>query len=105
MDKTLTIATAPKTTTFQIRINPEIKAQLEDIYADCGMTLTDAINAFLQQSLNTQGLPFLMTKNSKESLRVQAAAMLMSEIQAGLDTVTDDAAWVSAEDIRAEFGR
>ncbi len=46
MNKPLTIATAPKTSTFQMRINPEIKEELESIYADCGMTLTDAISAF-----------------------------------------------------------
>ena len=51
---TLTVATAPKTSTFQMRINPEIKAQVEGIYAQCGMTLTDAINAFIQQSINVE---------------------------------------------------
>ncbi len=30
---TLTVATTPKTSTFQMRINPEIKAQVEGIYA------------------------------------------------------------------------
>ena len=66
---TLTVATAPKTSTFQMRINPEIKAQVEGIYAQCGMTLTDAINAFIQQSINVEGMPFLVTANSKQALK------------------------------------
>jgi hypothetical protein len=40
----LNVATAPKNGTFQMRINPEVKALVESIYANCGMTLTDAIN-------------------------------------------------------------
>ena len=65
------VATAPKTGTFQMRINPKIKERVENIYAASGMTLTDAINTFIQQSINVEGLPFIVTKNSKEALRQQ----------------------------------
>ena len=34
------------------------------------MTLTDAFNTFIQQSLNVEGLPFNVTKNSKEGVRL-----------------------------------
>ena len=34
------VATAPKTGTFQMRINPHIKERVENIYAASGMTLT-----------------------------------------------------------------
>lgn len=71
------VATAPKTGTFQLRINPEIKKYVESLYANCGMTLTDAVNAFLQQSINTGGLPFLMTQNSKEIVQEQAILRLI----------------------------
>lgn len=104
MDNTLTVATAPKTGTFQMRINPEIKAQVEQIYARCGMTMTDAINAFLQQSINVEGLPFLMTQNSKEALREQAIAQLMLELKKGEDSVQSEADWVSEEELLHEFG-
>ena len=40
----LNVMNAPKTSTFQMRINPEIKAQVEQIYERSGLTLTDAIN-------------------------------------------------------------
>ena len=53
----MNIVDAPKTGTFQMRINPEVKKQVESLYAKCGMTLTDAVNAFFQQSLNVGGLP------------------------------------------------
>ena len=99
---TLTVATAPKTSTFQMRINPEIKAQVEGIYAQCGMTLTDAINALIQQSINVEGMPFLVTANSKQALREQAISQLMIELDKGEKAPADDS--ISEEDILKEFG-
>ena len=96
---TLTVATAPKTSTFQMRINPEIKAQVEGI---CGMTLTDAINAFIQQSINVEGMPFLVTANSKQALREQAISQLMIELDKGEKAPADES--ISEEDILKEFG-
>ena len=81
MDTKLNVATAPKDSTFQVRINSEIKKAVEEIYAKAGMTLTDAFNIFIQQSLNVEGLPFIATKNSKEALREQALAMRMLELK------------------------
>ena len=104
MKERLTVSTAPKTTTFQMRINPDIKAQVEQIYANCGMTLTDAINAFIQQSINVEGMPFLITQNSKEALREQAISKLFIELKRGNDSVTTDQDWISEEAMLAEFG-
>ncbi|MBQ2745474.1 MAG: hypothetical protein IJF37_07690 [Lachnospiraceae bacterium] len=46
MDTNLNVAIAPKDSTFQVRINSDIKRDVEDIYAKTGMTLTDAIRGF-----------------------------------------------------------
>ena len=100
----LNVTSAPKTGTFQMRINPAVKNEVERIYADCGMTLTDAINVFLQQTLNTGSLPFVVTTNSKQALRNQAMAQLMAEIQAGRDSVKSESDWVSEEEMLAHFG-
>ena len=37
------IVSAPKTDMFRFRINPEIKKQVEDVYAKNGLTLTQAM--------------------------------------------------------------
>ena len=100
----MNIIGAPKTGTFQMRINPEIKKQVENLYAKCGMTLTDAVNAFFQQSLNVGGLPFLMNQNSKETLRQQAIELLLLEIAIGEKSVSSEADWISEEDMLSEFG-
>ena len=55
------VISSAKTDMFRIRMNPEIREELEQIYAKTGLTLTDAINVFFQQSLNAGGFPFAVT--------------------------------------------
>ena len=100
----INVMTAPKTSTFQMRINPEVKSSLEQMYANCGMTLTDAINVFFQQSMNAGGLPFIVTQSSKEALRDQAIAKLMHEIQAGRDSVKSESDWITEEEMLERYG-
>ncbi len=90
--------TAPKTGSFQMRINPEVKSQAESIFATYGLTLTDAINIFIQQSLNTKGLPFLLSPENAEYLKSKSIQRLMAEIQSGWDSVKSENDWISEED-------
>lgn len=100
----LNVINAPKTTTFQMRINPEVKAEAEKVFSQCGLSLTDAFNVFLQQTLNVGGMPFIVSSDSKEALRNQAIAILMSEIQKGRDSVHSESDWVSEEEMLNHFG-
>ena len=99
----LNVAMAPKDSTFQVRINSEIKKTVEEIYARTGMTLTDAFNTFIQQSINVEGLPFLVTQNSKEALRDQAIALLMMDLKRA-EKRADKEGWIDAEDLEKELG-
>ena len=99
-----TIATAPKTTTFQFRINQKIRERAETIYSDCGLTLTDAINIFIQQSINVEGLPFVVTTKSKSAKFEQAVSRLMGEITQGEESVRQESDWIHEKDLLAEFG-
>ena len=98
-----TVATAPKTATFQMRMNPKIRSRAEAVYAECGLTLTEAINLFIQQSLNVEGLPFVVTPKSKAAKFEQAVGRLMSEINAGAESAAQGG-WIDEDDIVAEFG-
>lgn len=98
----LTVAVAPKDTAFQIRINSEIKRRLEDIYAKSGLTLTEAFNTFIQQSLNVEGLPFLVTPNSKEALKEQTLAMLMMDLKRA-EQRAEREGWIDADDLEKEL--
>jgi len=47
-----------KTANMYIRIDPDVKSDVEAIYSRYGMSITDAINVFLYTSRNIGGLPF-----------------------------------------------
>ena len=92
---------APKTATFQMRINPEVKARAEDVFSAYGMTLTDAVNIFIQQSLNSNGLPFLLSPENAEDLNAKWVQRLMAEVQKGWDSVKTEADWVGEAEVYA----
>lgn len=104
MQEQRSVASAPKTGTFQMRINPEIRKEVETIYAAYGLSLTDAINIFLQQSLNESGLPFLLSPENSDYMKTKARARLMSEIQKGWDSAAEDPGWISEEDAYRALG-
>ena len=60
------VVTTLKDDVFQIRVNSEIKGELANIFSKKGLALTDAINVFFQQSLNTGGFSFSVTEDNAE---------------------------------------
>lgn len=77
------VVSAAKTDMFRMRINPEVRRNLESVYAKNGLTLTDAVNVFFQQSLNTGGFPFPVTEDNAELIKAKALNRLMKELDAG----------------------
>ena len=78
------LVSSAKTDMFRMRINPDIRRELERVYAKNGLTLTDAVNVFFQQSLNTGGFPFQVTENNAEMMRTKALNRLMKELDEGV---------------------
>ena len=74
------IVSSAKTDMFRMRINPDIRRSLEAVYAKNGLTLTDAVNVFFQQSLNTGGFPFSVTADNAELVKAKALAKLVKEV-------------------------
>jgi addiction module antitoxin, RelB/DinJ family len=103
MDTTFNVVNAPKTATFQMRINPEVKRQVEAVYASHGLSFTDAINIFIQQSLNDNGLPFLVSPENAEFMKAKAMRRLLEEAQKGWDSAEKDG-WLTLEDVEARLG-
>lgn len=97
MDQAYNISSAPKTTTFQMRMNPEIKQRAEQLYASYGLNLTDAINIFIQQSLKMEGLPFLLSPENEEYMKNKALKRLMAELDASWKSAEQDG-WISEEE-------
>ncbi|MBQ1517220.1 MAG: type II toxin-antitoxin system RelB/DinJ family antitoxin [Clostridia bacterium] len=77
------IASMPKTETIRFKINPEIKQKIENIYSQNGLTLTQAINIFIQQSINAGGFPFPITADNAELIKAHSTQILINELEAG----------------------
>ena len=75
------IVTSPKNAVFQIRLNQEIKSAVEGLYAACGLTLTDAVNLFIQQSLNVGGLPFEVRAPGAKLSKEKALEILLEKLE------------------------
>lgn len=61
-----------KTAVLNVRIDPKVKAEAEKLYSQFGITVTDAINMFLYQSINEGGLPFELKKHIPNSETLSA---------------------------------
>ena len=92
------IVSAAKTDVFRVRINPEIKQELESVYAKNGLTLTDAINVFFQQSLNAGGFP--VTEDNAEIIKAKALSRLTKQLQ----EAQDDPVSYSEDEVYKMFG-
>ncbi len=53
-----------KTTTLNIRIEPEIKDQAEAIFRQLGLTPASAVNLFFRQVILHGGIPFMLMANT-----------------------------------------
>ncbi|MDR2162234.1 MAG: type II toxin-antitoxin system RelB/DinJ family antitoxin [Desulfovibrio sp.] len=72
----------PKTANLNIRIDPETKSGAERLFSTFGITVTDAVNIFLRQSLMVGGLPFEM-KHPRFNAETEAAMREARDIAAG----------------------
>ena len=68
-----------KSSNLNIRIDPEVKEQAERLFSQFGITITDAVNIFLHQSINYGGIPFEL-KTEKPNAVTLAAMKESKEI-------------------------
>ena len=60
-------------TSMNISLDPQLKQDSQELFADLGIDLSTAITLFLKQSLRVQGLPFAVTR---ENPNAETAAAL-----------------------------
>ncbi len=51
-----------KTDTLHIRVEPSVKARAEKTLNDLGLSITEAVNVFLNQVILHDGIPFKIEK-------------------------------------------
>ena len=65
------------TTNVSIRMDTELKAQADELFAELGMNLSTAFNIFVRQSLREGGIPFEIRTDRPNMETI--AAMLEAE--------------------------
>ena len=71
-----------KTANLNIRIDPQTKKGAEELFSTFGITISDAVNIFLRQSLMVGGLPFEM-KQPRYNAETEAAMQEARDIMSG----------------------
>lgn len=79
---------ATRSAEIKAYVLPDIKAQAAEVYAHWGMSLSDAINAFLVKSIDVGGLPFDM--RSARTPRYNPAAVLPVDPRYGSSVLPSD---------------
>ena len=87
------------TVNFSVRMDADLKREVEAIYAELGMNLTSAVNAFLRQSVRVGGMPFDLRLNERQ--RETVLAMLEAEQLASDPSIEA----LNVEDALAELKR
>ena len=54
-----------KTEMIKVRIEPDTKAKATALFDGMGLSLSAAVSLFIQQSLNSDGLPFSVENSRK----------------------------------------
>ena len=60
------------TTTITARVDSEKKRQAEEIFNDIGMTLSGAINVFINEVVMYQGIPFTLRRRPVPDCNLEA---------------------------------
>jgi len=83
---------------MNLSVEPEIKASAEELFGSFGLTVTDAVNVFLRQSLMRGGFPF-------EIVRYQPNAVTQAAIAEAAQLLNDPTAktFTSIEELRADL--
>ena len=66
-----------QTSNLTVRLDAQLKKDAEQLFNDLGMTLSGAINIFLHQALEVEGLPFAVKKKrpNRETLAAMKEAL------------------------------
>jgi len=93
-----------KTTTMNLRVNPLVKQQAEDVLKRLGVPMATAIDMYLRQITLTGGIPFSVSL-PKAPAALDADSMsvqqLRAELMAGYQEMRDG----ETEDASAAFAR
>ena len=68
-----------KTDTLHIRVEPDVKMKAEETLNDLGLSITEAVNVFLNKVILHDGIPFKIEKPKYNKETIQA----MEDVKSG----------------------
>lgn len=72
--RNMEVFTMAKTDTLNIRIEPELKKEVEGTLNDLGMNIAEAVTIFLKQVVMTDSIPFIIKKPKFSDEMLEAIA-------------------------------
>ena len=91
-----------KSTTLNLRVNPAIKEQAEDVLKQLGIPMATAIDMYLRQISLTGGIPFAVSL-PKAPTAINADNMTTAELRAALQAGYDDIEAGNVQDAASAF--
>jgi len=71
-----------KTANINIRIDPDTKSDAEELFSSFGLTVSDAVNMFIHQSLLERAIPFKL-RQPRYNAETEAAIQEARDISSG----------------------
>ena len=93
-----------KSVTMNLRVNPSVKKQAEDVLKQLGIPMATAIDMYLRQISLTGGIPFTVAL-PKAPAAIDADAMSVEQLRAELKAGYDDMVNGNVQDASAAFER
>ncbi|MCC8121331.1 MAG: type II toxin-antitoxin system RelB/DinJ family antitoxin [Oscillospiraceae bacterium] len=93
-----------KTSTLNLRVNPTVKQQAEDVLKQLGIPMATAVDMFLRQVSLTGGIPFAVSR-PKAPASLNADQLSAAEIRGALQAGGDDMNTGNTQDASAAFAR
>lgn len=93
-----------KSVTMNLRVNPSVKRQAEDVLKQLGIPMATAIDMYLRQITMTGGIPFAIAL-PKAPASVNADAMTTEQLRAALQAGYDDMLNGNVQDAATAFER
>ncbi len=78
-----------RTSNLNIRIDPDTKSAAENLFGQLGLTISDAVNVFLHQSIMYGGIPFELRVPNKETLETMVDVKNHRNLSGPFNTVED----------------
>lgn len=70
--------------TLQVRMNSDLKVQVEELYRSLGTSFAEAVRIFAQQSLREGGMPFRPTLKTWDEMTAQEISAKLAKSEADI---------------------